>query len=129
LLLDEATSALDKQNELAVQESINGIRKELGGITTIVIAHRLTTVKDADEIIVVKAGRIEEKGTYDGLIAKGGLFAELVNKQNGVANDSSPSKIPEGDRDDEKNLQKLVDANPDGNANPAPADVSASKLN
>jgi len=70
LIFDEATSALDKKNEAEVQESINEMKRELGSVTTIVIAHRLSTVRDADNIIVMKKGRKFEEGTHDELMAK-----------------------------------------------------------
>ena len=69
LVLDEATSALDNQTERAVQEALDRL---IEGRTTITIAHRLSTVRDADEIVVLDAGRIAERGTHDELLAAGG---------------------------------------------------------
>jgi ABC-type multidrug transport system ATPase subunit len=60
LLLDEATSALDKMNEKLIQEAIDNYRKKINGMSVIVIAHRLTTIKDADKIIVLKDGVLTE---------------------------------------------------------------------
>jgi len=75
LVLDEATSSLDTQTERLVQEALERLSQ---GRTTIAIAHRLSTVRDADQIVVLDKGRIVEAGSYDELIAAGGKFAELV---------------------------------------------------
>ncbi|HMD94468.1 MAG TPA: ABC transporter ATP-binding protein [Trebonia sp.] len=77
LVLDEATSALDTQTEQAVQEAIDALS---AGRTTITIAHRLSTIRDADEIIVLDGGEIAERGTHDELLARGGRYAALVNR-------------------------------------------------
>ena len=74
LLLDEATSALDAQSEVLVQEALDRLSK---GRTTLVIAHRLSTVREADKIIVMDKGRVVEEGTHDALIAQDGVYAEL----------------------------------------------------
>ena len=76
LILDEATSALDNVTQRQVAESLSNL-----GCTRIVIAHRLSTVKKCDRILVLDGGRIAEEGTYDELIARDGLFAELVSRQ------------------------------------------------
>jgi ATP-binding cassette subfamily B protein len=75
LVLDEATSSLDTQTERLVQEALELLSE---GRTTIAIAHRLSTVRDADQIVVLDRGRVVEVGTYDELLARGGRFAELV---------------------------------------------------
>jgi ATP-binding cassette subfamily B protein len=78
LILDEATSALDAATEARVQRALRALMR---GRTTFVIAHRLSTVREADEILVFDAGRIAERGTYAELVAAGGRFADLVRTQ------------------------------------------------
>jgi subfamily B ATP-binding cassette protein MsbA len=78
LLLDEATSALDAESERRVQEALARLSK---GRTTLAIAHRLATVREADRIIVLENGIIRESGRHDALIAKGGLYARLARMQ------------------------------------------------
>jgi ATP-binding cassette subfamily B protein len=78
VVLDEATAHLDSESEVAVQRAL---KKVLAGRTSIVIAHRLSTVRDADQILVVDAGRIVERGRHTELLAQGGLYAELYNTQ------------------------------------------------
>jgi ATP-binding cassette subfamily B protein len=76
LVLDEATSALDTETERAVQRAFDDLAR---GRTTITIAHRLSTVRDADQIVVLDHGRIAERGTHDGLVAGGGRYAALAS--------------------------------------------------
>ncbi|MBN8630283.1 MAG: ATP-binding cassette domain-containing protein [Rhodobacterales bacterium] len=78
LLLDEATSALDTKTEAAVSAALS---RAQSGRTTLVIAHRLSTVKGADKIIVLDRGRLVEEGTHDSLMARGGLYAQLQEAQ------------------------------------------------
>jgi ATP-binding cassette, subfamily B, bacterial len=82
LVLDEATSALDTQTELAVQQAIDAAS---AGRTTITIAHRLSTIRDADEIVVLDHGQIAERGTHAELLALGGHYAALVNRDADLA--------------------------------------------
>ena len=87
VVLDEATAHLDSESEVAVQEAL---RTALAGRTSIVIAHRLSTVREADQILVIAAGRIVERGTHAELLAAGGLYAELYRTQFAVqANDGA----------------------------------------
>jgi ATP-binding cassette subfamily B protein len=78
LILDEATSALDSRTEADIQATLKQVER---GRTTIVIAHRLSTVVDADEIVVLEAGRVAERGTHAALLRQGGLYAEMWNRQ------------------------------------------------
>ncbi|HEU5264670.1 MAG TPA: ATP-binding cassette domain-containing protein, partial [Gaiellaceae bacterium] len=77
LVLDEATSSLDTQTERLVQEALERLSD---GRTTLAIAHRLSTVRDADQIVVLERGRIVEIGTYSGLMARGGRFSQLATR-------------------------------------------------
>jgi ATP-binding cassette subfamily B protein len=78
LLLDEATSALDAESEAAVQHAVDRLAR---GRTTLVVAHRLATVKKADRILVFEEGRIVAEGTHDELVAEGGLYSRLARLQ------------------------------------------------
>ncbi len=78
LILDEATSALDSRTEAAIQETLRGVAARR---TTIVIAHRLSTVVEADQIIVLDSGRVAERGTHASLLRKAGLYAEMWMRQ------------------------------------------------
>lgn len=78
LILDEATSSLDSESEALIQEGLNRLRE---GRTTFVIAHRLSTIRSADQILVVEAGEILERGTHEQLIAMGGRYKQLYDKQ------------------------------------------------
>ena len=78
VILDEATAHLDSENEALVQAALQSALK---GRTSIVIAHRLSTVRDADQILVLEKGQIVERGKHDELVARGGLYADLYNRQ------------------------------------------------
>ena len=78
LILDEATSALDTITESKIQESFDELTK---GRTTLVIAHRLATVRNADRIVLIDEGKIQESGTHEELMRKGGKYAQLYRTQ------------------------------------------------
>ena len=78
LILDEATSALDNATEMLIQQALNDLSH---GRTCIVVAHRLSTIKNADEIIVLTKDGITERGTHEALIAAGGMYAQLYQYQ------------------------------------------------
>ncbi|GAB3815191.1 hypothetical protein GCM10028820_12200 [Tessaracoccus terricola] len=79
LLLDESTSALDPSSEQLVKEALERLMQ---GRTTFVVAHRLSTIRQADRIVVLEHGRIVEQGTHDDLLAAGGRYATLTRVQN-----------------------------------------------
>jgi ATP-binding cassette subfamily B protein len=93
LVLDEATSALDSHTEREIQDALERVSR---GRTTLVIAHRLSTVVNADEILVIEKGVIAERGRHEQLLAKGGLYAALWNRQRQVA--EAQDKLREADR-------------------------------
>ena len=78
LILDEATSALDNTTEIMIQDALNELAK---GRTTIVVAHRLSTIKNANRIFVVNAGVIVEEGSHEELLSLNGIYAKLYNLQ------------------------------------------------
>ena len=78
LILDEATSSLDTENEILIQEGLSELRQ---GRTSFVIAHRLSTVRNADQILVIEKGQIVERGAHHELLAVGGRYRELYEKQ------------------------------------------------
>ncbi len=85
LIFDEATSALDSRSEKAIQAELHSIAQNR---TTLIIAHRLSTVVDADQILVMDKGRIAERGTHDALLARQGLYAQMWNLQKRVEHES-----------------------------------------
>ncbi len=86
LLFDEATSALDAEAERQVQAALDRLSE---GRTTIVIAHRLATVRSADTIFVMDKGRLVDQGTHEQLLARGGLYARLAELQFGADSDTA----------------------------------------
>ena len=80
LLLDEATSALDAESEHQVQQALDKLISS-GQQTVVVVAHRLSTIRDANEIIVMQYGEVKERGTHEELIAMEGVYKNLVNRQ------------------------------------------------
>jgi ATP-binding cassette subfamily B protein len=90
MLLDEATAALDSDTEAAVWEALDALR---GQATTLVVTHRLSTVRHADYILVLEAGRIVETGRHESLIAREGLYARLWR---GQSETSAPEPIAAG---------------------------------
>ena len=89
MLLDEATSALDSESEKIVQDALDSI---MGGRTTIIVAHRLSTIRDADRIFVISKGGVAESGSHDELMAKQGIYHELVMVQTGNTTGENKSK-------------------------------------
>ena len=78
LILDEATSSIDILTEVRVQDAF---KKMMEGRTTFIVAHRLSTIKEADQILVMNQGKIIETGNHDELLAKNGFYARLYNSQ------------------------------------------------
>jgi ATP-binding cassette subfamily B protein len=87
VILDEATAHLDSESEAAVQHALT---EALAGRTSLVIAHRLSTVRDADQIVVIDEGRVVEQGSHDELVAANGLYADLYRTQFAVADSPAP---------------------------------------
>ena len=92
VIMDEATAHLDSESEAAVQRALS---VALEGRTALVIAHRLSTVRDADQILVMDGGRIVERGRHAELVAAGGLYAELYRTQFAVAESPEPAYTDE----------------------------------
>lgn len=104
LILDEATSSLDSESEALIQE---GLRYLMRGRTTFVIAHRLSTVRRADQILVIEAGRIAERGTHASLYSATGRYYDLYTKQHGV---ESNLFLAPGESDSEPEEARPADA-------------------
>ena len=97
LILDEATSTLDAQSETLVNNAVKAITSSRS-LTTILIAHRLSTLKTADEIIYMQDGRVAERGTYEELAREGTLFWEMVRSQMLGTSVASSSRKDEDER-------------------------------
>jgi ATP-binding cassette subfamily B protein len=92
LIFDEATSALDSRNERAIQAELEAAARDK---TVLVIAHRLSTVVDAHEILVMEQGRIIERGTHGALLARRGRYAQMWALQQDGAREADPASLPE----------------------------------
>ena len=92
VVLDEATAHLDSESELAVQKALKNV---LSGRTSLIIAHRLSTVRDADLIVVIDKGRIVEQGNHSKLIGENGLYAELYRTQFRIQEDDEETSPPD----------------------------------
>ena len=111
LLLDEATAALDNESEARVQQALEGLMKDR---TTVVVAHRLSTIKNADQIAYVEEGRVVELGTHAQLIEKGGKYAALVNLGDLNANNGPPpykTRTPRHRREEPRRRQCFIHQN------------------
>ena len=104
LVLDEATSALDSHTEAEIQGALDRVAR---GRTTLVIAHRLSTVVKADQILVLDKGVVAERGRHEELLARGGLYASLWNRQRQVA--QAQEVLREADRADEVIVERAAE--------------------
>jgi ATP-binding cassette, subfamily B, bacterial len=95
VVLDEATAHLDSESEIAIQRAL---RTVLAGRTSLVIAHRLSTIREADQILVIDGGQVRERGRHAGLLAKGGLYAELYRTQFAAQEPMAPAVAPAAHR-------------------------------
>jgi subfamily B ATP-binding cassette protein MsbA len=108
LILDEATSSLDSEAEALIRDGLRSLRK---GRTTFVIAHRLSTIQSADQILVLDGGQIVEKGKHTDLLARGGLYRRLYEKQYGLEHDlfiNPGEEPPPEEASPKENLERLI---------------------
>jgi ABC-type multidrug transport system fused ATPase/permease subunit len=89
LILDEATSAVDTATEVSIQDAMDRL---VAGRTTVAIAHRLSTLRNADRLLVIADGEVAEEGTHEALLAKGGIYAGLCEAQSRFAREYLPSE-------------------------------------
>ena len=103
LLLDEATSALDTATERNIQASLERVCKDR---TCIIVAHRLSTVRDADQILVLVGGEIVERGTHEELIEKGEMYAEMWHQQQGEGNGTKGKEEEEKGSNEDQDIDR-----------------------
>jgi ATP-binding cassette subfamily B protein len=125
LLLDEATSALDSHTEREIQDALDRVSRNR---TTLVIAHRLSTIIGADEIIVLDQGTIVERGTHHQLLAKGGLYASMWNRQREAAEAREKLAQVEDEPVMPNRNPPVVEAVPDQGAVDPPPDVAIERV-
>ena len=111
--MDEATSALDAESEFMVQKALNEVMLHR---TTIIVAHRLSTIRDVDEIIVLNNGGVVECGTHNELITKGGEYATLLKLQISSANSENAQTLEVARSSPPTNIQSLQDLRTSSNA-------------
>jgi ATP-binding cassette subfamily B protein len=115
--LDEATSALDSHTERDIQDALDRVSRNR---TTLVIAHRLSTIVGADEILVLDHGVIVERGTHPQLLAKGGLYASMWNRQR----EAEAAREKLAMIEEEEDLAEAPDRNPTAAEDVVPADAA-----
>src|SRR5262249_20732756 len=123
--LDEATSALDSHTEKEIQDALERVSRNR---TTLVIAHRLSTIIRADEIIVLDHGVIAERGTHYQLLAKGGLYASMWNRQREA--EAAREKLAQVEDDPatpNRNPPEVAEGGGEGTAEPVPARADAAE--
>merc|ERR1712183_995498 len=107
ILLDEATSALDENSQEAVQLALTTLVKE-SNATVVLVAHRLTTVMNAHSIVVIDKGSVLEQGTHSELVALGGIYASMVEKQTKKMADELDQDVSSNENDKQKSEKKAA---------------------